>query len=394
MPIRKISLSKLAKSKVADSSTQFNPPKLSSSPTSKYAYVCLMMKGDKYLPGILTTIGSLAIVTHQHISPQSALRLTLNDQSVQSVDRVVMVTSDVSEEAKKEIMKVATHIAQIDYLTFETKPLATERIREMYGSWNSSAYSKWNAMGLPYEKVVFLDGDLGIFHNIDHLFQRKAPAFLFNSPFVKPCGSLPNPFLSKDLDQNDFIADEASIDPKLIEKSLKHGPLTLLSSIAILEPSKDFLPDFIKTIRKQEPFGFEKVMSGADEQSFAYYFGIHKPTVMYNIHQRYNYLVWKNKYLKKGDLPYVLHWFADKKPWTFTKQEALQYADVLTWYKLTLLVSEKFGTQLNFPAELLEWARNSEDTYAIKLYGVSNLKTILTSNIEYKKDDVEYRFIS
>lgn len=379
MPIRKISIAKLAKSskveKKADSSAQFNPPKLSSSPTSKYAYVCLMMKGDKYLPGILTTIGSLAMVT-QH-----------------KIDRVVMVTSDVSEEAKKEIMKVATHLALIDYLTFETKPLATERIRQMYGSWNSSAYSKWNAMGLPYEKVVFLDGDLGIFHNIDHLFQRKAPAFLFNSPFVKPCGSLPNPFLSKGLDQNEFIDDQASIDPKLIEKSLRHGPLTLLSSIAILEPSKDFLPDFIKTIKKQEPFGFEKVMSGADEQSFAYYFGIHKPTMMYNIHQRYNYLVWKNKYLKKGDLPYVLHWFAEKKPWTFTKQEATQYADVLTWYKLTLLVSEQFGTQLDFPAELLEWARNSEDAYAIKLYGVSNLKTILTSDIEYKKDDIEYQFI-
>ena len=357
-----------------DPETKFNPPKLSSAPTNEYAYVCLMMRGDKYLPGVLTTMGSIGLTSSK-------------------IDRVVMVTNDVSEKAKQEILKVATHIAMIDYLTFKTKPLATERIKQLYESWNSSAYSKWNALALPYKKIVFLDADLGIFHNIDHLFDRPAPAFLCNSPFVKPCGHLENPFTNdKNIDEYGYVKDGGEIPAKLVSNSLKHGPLTVVSAIAILEPNENFFEEYISMLRKLEPFGYDKVLSTVDEQSIAYYYGIHKSMKIYNIYQRYNHFVWKNNYLQSGDLPYVLHWFAEKKPWSFTMPEATKYTDILTWYKLTFLVAEKYSIQMEYPEDLLNWAKTAEDTYAIKLFGMSNLKSIINESIDYKKNGIRYSF--
>ncbi len=51
-----------------------------------------------------------------------------------------------------------------------------------------------------YEKVLFLDADTVILSNIDHLFELKAPAATFSSPWAQPWGAngsgMTNPYLS------------------------------------------------------------------------------------------------------------------------------------------------------------------------------------------------------
>jgi hypothetical protein len=144
---------------------------------TRFAYVSLLMKGHSYIPGLIALGASLRA-------------------SGTSYDFVCMVTPDID---KSLVLPHVTHVVEVPYLSFKTKPMRTEKQRKMYGSWMSNSYTKWTALVLEqYIRILFLDLDVVVLENLDHLFERPAPAATFSNawadPFIKGKGALSNPY--------------------------------------------------------------------------------------------------------------------------------------------------------------------------------------------------------
>jgi len=331
-------------------------PKISSSPIHDVAYVWLMMKGDSYLPGIFTSV-------------YSVLRTDPN------ADLVVMVTDDVSKHAREMLLKVATHLFDIPYLSYDTKPLKTPRQRELYSEWISSSYSKWNALALPYKKVVLLDGDTINLDNTDVLFELNTPAMLFNSPFNRPIGKIPNTWKGcKGVDG--YLLHNEKVKATDVKTVLQKGGILPTSATVVLTPSLADYEEYIKLIKSMQPFGFQ-CDNGTDEQSICLYYSEYKILDFTNIHQRYNYIGWKDGFLVKGDVPYVIHYFSDTKPWNTAYNT---YEDIISWYKMADEAIEKTHINpddINLTSQNVQAVKKAKDTFIKKHINVKSVLDIL-----------------
>lgn len=290
---------------------------MSSVPIHDFAYTWLFMKGDAYLPGIFTSVHSVL-------------------RTDPTADLVVMVTEDVSEHARAIILKVATHICTVPYLTFESKPLKTERQRELYDKWITSSYTKWNALALPYRKVVLLDGDIIHTDNTDSLFNLQTPAMSFNSPFNKPVGNIPS-YWKGPKGKDGYLLHGSCVSYRDIIDVLHKGGILPTASPVVLSPNITDYEEYIKLIKSMEPFGFMACNNGHDEQSICWYYSEHKKQDWISVHHRYNLIGWKNGFLHKGDIPYCIHYFSEK-PWRVAYDT---YEDVISWYKMANDAIEK-----------------------------------------------------
>ena len=270
------------------------------------AYAILLMNGDGYLPGAIVTIFSLK-------------------ETKTTADIVVMCTSDVSQEARDKLSMLGARIFPADHLRYKSKPLKTARIRELY-PWIETSYSKWNALNLPYDKVVLLDADMLVLKNIDHLFEMSAPAAMFNNAFAQPCGRLPSHFTAAGTDALGWIPHATRIPHQLISRELKTGPLVGTSSVMVIKPNHDEYRQFCETMELSQPFGFPLVLNGHDEQSIMWFYSVVHRRDFYNIHQRYAAIQFKKGYVQ--DEPYALHYFSDQKPWQAT---ATTWPDFQIW---------------------------------------------------------------
>lgn len=287
-----------------------NQLKLSKSPIHKNAYVWLCMKGDNYLPGILVSVYSVS-----RTNPDA--------------DLVVMVTDDVSQHAQNMLLKIATHLFYIPYISFDSKQMKTKRQQQIYGSWIASSYTKWNSLALPYKKILLIDGDTIHTENTDELFDLNAPAMPLASPFVKPFGLLPTQY-DGPVGLDGFPAHGILLSIELINKLLNEGYVLPTSTPALIAPSMDDYKEYLKLIKSMEPFGFSECHSGFDEQSISYYYMINNRQYT-NIHHKYNYYPWKDGFMFPGDIPRIIHFFSDSKPWMVDFDK---FPDVTTWYKM------------------------------------------------------------
>ena len=286
-------------------------PTLSSSPTRRYAYVWLFMKGDKYLPGVF-------------VSAYSVLRTNPD------ADLVVMVTEDVSEKARAVLQKVVTHIADVPYISFKSKKLKTGRQKQLYESWIAESYTKWNVLALPYEKVLLLDADTIVTENVDELFKLDAPAMPMATPFIKPYGDLPT-YYKGPVGLDGYPEHGTKLTLEYIEETLTKCGVLPPSSQAIIAPSVDDYREYIQTISDMQPFGYPECNNGFDEQSIAHYYTNVKKVPYTVIHHRYNIFPWKDGFTFNGEIPRIIHFFSDTKPWTVAYDK---YPDVITWYKM------------------------------------------------------------
>ncbi len=334
---------------------------LSSIPKHDFAYAWLFMKGDSYLPGIITAIHSIK-------------------RNNPNADLVVMVTHDISAKARSLLLQVATHLYDIPYITFDSIRMKTKKQQEMYEKWVSSAYSKWNALLLPYKKVCLIDGDVIATTNIDELFELPTPAAPIASPFTEPHGTIPI-YYGKDICGIDgFPRHGAKITPKIMIDTLNNNGLVITATPVVLTPNRDEFNEMMTLISKNLPFGFGKCHSAFDEQSISFYYASIKRD-FYVIHQRYNYYPWRHKFITKGDVPRVLHFFSDIKPWQIKFDK---YPDVITWYKMAADCIDKYNIKaeniLLDPANV-ESAKNAADTFInlhIKINSILEINTILT----------------
>lgn len=133
---------------------------------NKNAYVLLVMKGDRYIPGALVAAYSLRLTKTVH-------------------DIVCMVTHDVSKDARARLAVVCDQVLEIPYLEAKCKALRTSKQLKLYNDWVDISFTKWQCLGFTqYGKVLFVDADKIVLQNVDHLFSLHAPAGTFASPWA------------------------------------------------------------------------------------------------------------------------------------------------------------------------------------------------------------------
>lgn len=289
----------------------------------------LCMKKDGYVPGVICTAESIR-------------------RSGSKNDILVMVTPDVSDAACELMLSSCTKIVKIPYITFPTKNMKTKRQMELYGSWLSEAYTKWNCLTLTdYQKVLFIDADIIVVQNLDHIFELQAPAGTFSTPWASTFTKQPG------FNLDGYPTEHASPVPTAaILKALKSGGYTFIASLVLLHPCLSTFTRYIKTINRILPFGFDNY-STPDEQSLAFYYAANN-IQWTHIHQRYNFIVHKLQWLitKTGAItvPHVLHYFSSKKPWLTTTDfhTSIYSTDKIWWYVL-LQWHKRTNLELDIP---------------------------------------------
>ena len=285
------------------------------------AFVWLLMKGDNYLPGVFTSVHS---VNRTRACGRGG-----------DFNTVVMVTPDVSENAIKELNKVCDYVVKIDYIQHQTKPMKTERQKEIYGSWIDVSYTKWSCLLLPFNKVVFLDADVIVLDTITSLFELNTPAGQFSSAFAKPSGKMTNHYVDALNVGNDGYAKHGSfINRTMIQKGME--TTTVHASSIVLSPSVEDFKGYMKMLSEFSVFGFD-TNSGADEQSIVYYYSLYEngPKKSWvNVHQRFNFHSFKqNGLFLKDEMPYVIHFMSTPKVWNM---KVTEYEDIVNWYIMFL----------------------------------------------------------
>jgi len=287
-------------------------------PTYPYAYVWLLMLGDSYLPGVFVSVYSA-----KRTNP--------------AADLVVMVTSDVSTDAR-QTLSILAKVVEVPYIEHDVKPMKTERGRELYSKWMRFSFTKWNLLNLHrYKKVILMDADTIFIENIDNLFDLPTPAAPFNSPFIRPLGTIPdmikNSLQSKTnaLGPDKYIVHGYSVSTRVINDQLTKNGLTFTASTVLISPSKKLFNGFIEMLNGLKgPFGFSTCYSAMDEQALAYYMSKILKKKWTNIHQRYNLIGWKERFLSPRDYPRVIHYISEK-PWNATYNK---WEDMVCWWKM------------------------------------------------------------
>jgi lipopolysaccharide biosynthesis glycosyltransferase len=282
----------------------------------KKAYVLLCMKGDHYGPGVIACAYSLR-------------------QTGTSNDIVCMVTDDVSQEMRAAISTVCT-VKKVEYLNFPVKALITQKQEEMYGRWLSQSFTKGQCLALynEYQKIIFIDADMIVTQNIDHLFELDAPAGTFSSPWAKEFDTAGPYSLAGYPTEH-----RAKVPWNQIYNNLTKSGYTFIGSLILLEPTQEnyarFLVNIKNQVQKQGAYGY-RCWSTHDEQSIIEAF----PTDWTNIHQRYNFICHKSVWIQSGQnktyVPHTLHYFADKKPWMHPIDKkwtsTIYNTDIIWWY--------------------------------------------------------------
>jgi alpha-N-acetylglucosamine transferase len=289
----------------------------------KYAYVVLVMNGDDYIPGAVTLAESIRY-------------------SGTKFDIVCMITNDVTQTGQDILLTIFDYIIEVPYIKFESKPLKLKRQRELYGSWNPYSYTKWNAINLTqYKKVLCLDADMiSVNKSLDHIFELDAPAATFSTPWAVEFKT--EKYRKKEIEQlgheeefhlrYDAKKHEQKVHPIEISNSITSGGYAFIASMVLLEPNRKEFKEFKKFIKENEPFGLN-CFGGCDEQSLAYYYSVKNPKIWTYIYQKYNFIVHKPTWIKPGEIPEMLHYFADKKPWQTDKlwKDTVWNSDNLWW---------------------------------------------------------------
>ena len=128
-------------------------------PPGRFAFATLLMLGDGYLPGALLVGMQLST-----IAPE--------------IDRVCMVTPDVSPRARSALNLVFTTVLDVPYISVDpTYVKKNEKLAFVY----SHTFTKLNVLKIPggYDKIAYIDADMIPLRNVAALFNAETPAGVF-----------------------------------------------------------------------------------------------------------------------------------------------------------------------------------------------------------------------
>lgn len=265
-----------------------------------YAYVWLVMGGDRYVPGVIT-------------SAYSVLKTKPN------ADLVVMVTPDVSPDAVAQISKLAT-VHTVEYITFAGKFNHADPLGKY--NWIDKSYTKWRCLSLKYDKILLLDADIIVTRNIDEVFDFPAPAGIFQQQ--KP---LYNSVLSRYLDKQRNLPEKTTLLPSDVVSLLKtKNQLLATATSMLLEPTGT--DHFVKSITELKDHSYPNT-TGVDEQAIAYYMSVVCKKSWTVLGTKYNAVPWwKYNNIVGSKHGKVLHYMTKEKPW---ERDPKEYPELLTW---------------------------------------------------------------
>lgn len=243
-----------------------------SSSALPFAYSTMLLFGDGYVPGALVLGWSLR-------------------ECGTTAKLVIMVTSEISEEAKTALRVVWDDVRVIPYI--EAIPIMRKwtRFGNVY-DWISKSFTKINVLGLKeYSKIVLFDADMLAVANPDELFSVPSPAGI--------CSAI----------KNDDEMHLQPISDDVLEDSLVHG-YGIRGCCYVLTPNEE---DFSQMKKRLDggSYGRPDSFCGPDEQLFT----DHYKGKWVHIHRRFGCAAWKTNELSVGVKPTVLH-FVTEKPWS------------------------------------------------------------------------------
>lgn len=139
-----------------DEDTKYEKPeKMYDSNGNKiYAYVTLIMLGDKYIPAALVLAKSIKDLGSE-------------------ADLVVLVTDDVSADGKNALRKYYDQVIDIEYVKIANWRTKKQTTRE----YLNLVFTKFHVFNLTqYKKILLIDADALVLKHPDHLFSLNAPA--------------------------------------------------------------------------------------------------------------------------------------------------------------------------------------------------------------------------
>jgi lipopolysaccharide biosynthesis glycosyltransferase len=297
------------------------------------AFVSLVMKNPEYVVGAMVMAHSLRMTQTKH-------------------KLVCMLTIDLYDEWKDILKQVYDEVILTPYIKYKSGNLFSKKQNQIY-DWKDISYTKWYCLSLSqYRKICFLDADLVIVKNIDHLLELPAPAGCFVNPWVMERNNKFHKQYYTNINYGEQIPN------KNIQNALIDG-FVVVAHCVVLEPSDKLYTDYIKYMdaTQYKEFG-SYCVSMVDEQSITHYMS--KTTLWTQMGYEYNTIPWhiKKTNINQGKFypPYILHYFNKVKPWS-TQRKAWPDLEVWWQYFDSMLVSidykfESVQKNNNIPSEI------------------------------------------
>jgi alpha-N-acetylglucosamine transferase len=271
---------------------------------NKYAYVTLVMKGNTYCIGAITMAYSLRMRGCKY-------------------DIICMVTKDVDDDGRKLLLTVFTHIIEVPYIEFLTyKQEEKKESLSRLNTWIDVSYTKFHIFNMTnYEKIMFLDADMIIMENIDHIFKFQTPALNVNSKSMK------------------LVTERVTPSGTIMKSSGLMSKLPLIISInagsVLITPSKDHFKSIVELCRLLspiKPFELPLIHSTAEEYILFIFFARYLQCDITLLGKEYNNNPWtlSISYNINNIRPKILH-FALQKPWSLDRFE---YSDTYIWWAI------------------------------------------------------------
>ena len=273
---------------------------------SKYAYVTLLYGNNIYLSGALVLGYSLMKTNTPY-------------------DRIIMVTPDVSGDYKFYLKHMYTHVQEIEYIKVNPEIFLEESTRF------NNVFTKLECLSLTqYDKIIFLDLDMIIVKNLDHLFNLNAPAACLKKHYIPYGKKIPSSMICSD--KNKLIG-------------------SINAGVMLLEPNLNELNDIKNDISKiTQPNKYKY-----PEQDYISLRYCNKWT---SITFNYNFQFGLTNRVKKChyaiDNIYVIHYSSSNKPWNYllenhtitdNEKEFIEkhHKYYLLWKNAYNMIKEKLG---------------------------------------------------
>jgi hypothetical protein len=278
--------------------------------SNMYAFVFAVFFGDAYIDGVLTVAYSIFRTGSKH-------------------DVVCMTTPDVSQDAKNRMKHIGIKVVDVPYI--KTKGYLDERpnMKKRYPKIELFS-TKWNCLNFTqYKKIFFLDADMLVQKNIDHIFNLPAPAtrlalaielneVIYSAPYYKD-----GQVISKELGENIMYKKGGAID----------------GGCMLLEPNKDMYQKFLKFSENTDVRKFNA--RPGDDELYIYAFYHNNNINFHYLGPTWSCIFWKMEKLCSIENSYILNFIGTIKPWL---KDLSMYDDLKPWYKIYEELKKKYPT--------------------------------------------------
>lgn len=270
---------------------------------------------NHYLPGLLVSMYS---TKKQH-------------EMFPHIKYVVMVTHDVPEEALQLISKFADHIWHVRYITRPVHLVKDSKLaqRADIDLWINSSYTKYNALALPYKKIVLLDCDTVCIGKLIPLLMISTPAACYANINHEPFGNIVNHHVTPGSARM-YPAHGEKIPKETIIKSMTQNGTVFNGGVLVLSPNLTEFNELLALLDRAI-FANNTCLSKPDEQCLAAFY-IYKKINITNIDAIYNATQYTHAYLH-GSRSVLLHYPGINKPW----MSSITDSAVKRWHEIAAI---------------------------------------------------------